>query len=223
MKRRDFLFTAAAASVAALVPPAFAAPTRFASSRISVVVQGSGPDVVLIPGLTASRDRWQGTVAAMPGYRYHLVQVAGFAGTPAGGNASGKVVAPVAAEIARYIDEANLRTPDLIGHSMGGTLAMMIAARHPAAVGRVMVVDMLPAPAGLLGSSAEAIRPLADALAGVLTSSPGGRQLLESLVGGFGASDDAARSDSDVVARAMHDSALTALTAELERKRKRLN
>src|SRR3546814_8079735 len=89
---------------------------------------------------------------------------------------------------------------------MGGTLAMMIAARHPAAVGRVMVVDMLPAPAGLLGSSAEAIRPLADALAGVLTSSPGGRQLLESLVGGFGASDDAARSDSDVVARAMHRS-----------------
>src|SRR3546814_4654879 len=71
MKRRDFLFTAAAASVAALVPPAFAAPTRFASSRISVVVQGSGPDVVLIPGLTASRDMWQGTVAAMPGYRYH--------------------------------------------------------------------------------------------------------------------------------------------------------
>src|SRR3546814_12890155 len=91
----------------------------------------------------------------MPGYVDHLVQVAGFAGTPAGGNASGKVVAPVAAEIARYIDEANLRTPALIGHSMGGTLAMMIAARHPAAVGRVMGVDMLPAPAGLLGSGAE--------------------------------------------------------------------
>src|SRR3546814_20460308 len=104
-----------------------------------------------------------------------------------------------------------------MGQSMGGTLAMMIAARHPAAVGRVMVVDMLPAPAGLLGSSAEAIRPLADALTGVLTSSPGGRQLLESLVGGFGASDDAARSDSDVVARAMHDLALIALTAALPR------
>src|SRR3546814_4222730 len=104
-----------------------------------------------------------------------------------------------------------------MGQSMGGTLAMMIAARHPAAVGGVMVVDMLPAPAGLLGSSAEAIRPLADALAGVLTSSPGGRQLLESLVGGFGASDDAARSDSDVVARAMHELALIDLTAELPR------
>lgn len=218
MKRRDFLFAAAAAvSAVALIPPALAAPTRFASNRISVVVKGSGPDVVMIPGLTASRDMWKGTVAAVPGYRYHLVQVAGFAGTPAGGNASGKVVGPVAAEIARYIDETNLRKPALIGHSMGGTLAMMIAARHPAKVGRVMVVDMLPAPAGLLGSSAEAIRPLADALAGVLTSSPGGRQLLESLVGGFGASDDAAPSDSDVVARTMHELALIDLSAELPR------
>jgi pimeloyl-ACP methyl ester carboxylesterase len=217
MKRRDFLFSAAAAGVVALAAPAWAAPARFSSNRISVVVQGSGPDVVMIPGLTASRDMWKGTVAAVPGFRYHLVQVAGFAGTPAGGNASGKVVAPVAAEIARYIDEADLRQPAVIGHSMGGTLAMMIAARHPSEVGRVMVVDMLPAPAGLVGSSAEAIRPLADALAGVLTSSPGGRQLLESLIGGFGASDEGAPSDSDVVARAMHELALIDLTAELPR------
>ena len=120
MKRRDFLFTAAAAGVVALVPPALAAPARFSSDRISVVVQGGGPDVVLIPGLTASRDMWKGTVAAVPGYRYHLVQVAGFAGTPAGGNASGKVVEPVAAEIARYIGETGLRKPALIGRQKSG-------------------------------------------------------------------------------------------------------
>src|SRR3546814_16561633 len=87
---------------------------------------------------------------------------------------------------------------------MGGTLAMMIAARHPAAVGRVMVVDMLPAPAGLLGSSAEALRPLADALARVLTSSPGGRQLLHTPVRGFRPSNDAPRSATHVVARPTH-------------------
>jgi hypothetical protein len=32
-------------------------------------------------------------VAALPGYRYHLVQVAGFAGQPAGGNKEGTVAA----------------------------------------------------------------------------------------------------------------------------------
>ena len=87
MRRREFLFTALATSFVALAPPALAAPARFSSDRISVVVQGSGPDVVLIPGLTASRDMWKGLVAAVPGYRYHLVQVAGFAGAPAGGKA----------------------------------------------------------------------------------------------------------------------------------------
>ena len=216
MKRREFLLSAGAAALAALAPAA--ARSGFASSRLSVVVRGSGPDVILIPGLTASRDMWEGMVAALPGYRYHLVQVAGFAGDPARGNASGDVVAPVAAEVARYIAETGLRAPALIGHSMGGTVAMMVAARHPARVGRLMVVDMLPAPAGLFGASAAGIRPLADSLRDALTGSPGGRRLLESLIGGFGGDPDpAAKSDSDVVARAMHELALTDLTPELSR------
>jgi pimeloyl-ACP methyl ester carboxylesterase len=160
---------------------------------------------------------WKGLVAAVPGYRYHLVQVAGFAGAPAGGNASGEVVGPVAEEIARYIEESGLRAPALIGHSMGGTLAMMIAIRHPADVGRLMVVDMLPQPAGLLGATAEGIRPLADALSNVLTSMPGGRRLLDSLIGGFGGGGGAAGSDSGVVARATHELALVDLRPELPR------
>lgn len=213
MRRRQFLMTAAAASLVALTPAALAAPARFASDRISVVVEGSGPDVILIPGLTASRDMWKGTVASVPGYRYHLVQVAGFAGEPARGNASGKVVEPVSAEIARYISESGLKAPALIGHSMGGTLAMMVAARNPTRVGRLMVVDMLPAPAGLFGSNAADIRPLADALASVFASSPA---LLGSLLGGFGGEEESGKkSDRDVVARATHELALTDLTAEL--------
>jgi N-formylmaleamate deformylase len=218
MKRREFLLSAAAAGVLGFVPGARAALPRFASNRLSVVVEGEGPDVVLIPGLTASRDVWKGLVAALPGYRYHLVQVAGFAGDPARGNASGAVVQPVAAEIARYIAESGLRAPAVIGHSMGGTIALMIAARKPALAGRVMVVDMLPSPAGLLGASAEAIRPLADSLRNIFTASPGGRRLLESVMGQFGGDEPGGpKSDSDVVARAAHELALMDLTPELPR------
>ncbi|HEX8528049.1 MAG TPA: hypothetical protein VF689_13890, partial [Allosphingosinicella sp.] len=65
--------------------PSVPAAKPFAPTRFSVVVQGTGPDVILIPGLTGSRDVWKGSVAAVPGYRYHLVQVAGFANTPARG------------------------------------------------------------------------------------------------------------------------------------------
>ena len=191
--------------------PAFA-PTRF-----SVGVKGSGPDVILIPGLASSRGIWDGTVAAMPGYRYHLIQVAGFAGEKVGGNARGEVVAPVAEEIARYISAKGLDKPALVGHSMGGTLAMMVAARHPDLVGKVMVVDMYPQPAGLLGSTATSVRGLAESLRGI-TATEEGRRLVASVVEMFAPPrKDDSRSDSDVVARATHELAVTDLTPELEK------
>ena len=121
-----------------------AAAAPFKSDRIAVEVTGKGPDVVLIPGLSSSPRVWDTTVAALPGYRYHIVHVAGFDGLAPGANAKGPVVAPVAEEIARYIGDAHLKKPALVGHSLGGTWAMMIAARHPELVSRVMVVDMMP-------------------------------------------------------------------------------
>jgi N-formylmaleamate deformylase len=210
------LGVAAPAGPAAGVAASGSAPTQaFAPKRFSVVVKGGGPDVILIPGLTASRDVWNGTVAAVPGYRYHLVQVAGFAGEPARGNASGQVVGPVAEEIARYIRAKGLKRPAIVGHSMGGTVALMVAARHPDLVGKAMVVDMLPQPAGFVGSSAAGVRGLADALRG-LTATPGGRRLVESAIGMFGGAQPAdRRSDPEVVARATHELALTDLTPEL--------
>ena len=201
---------------AAPPPSAATAPAAkpFAPTRFSVVVQGSGPDVLLIPGLTASRDVWKGSVAAVPGYRYHLLQVAGFAGTPARGNARGEIVAPLAEEVARYIHGRGLRRPAIVGHSMGGTVAMMVAARHPSLAGKVMVVDMLPQPAGILGGDAAGLRGLADSLRD-LSASPGGRRLVESAIRLFG--DPEGGADPDVTARATHELALTDLTAELPR------
>jgi pimeloyl-ACP methyl ester carboxylesterase len=130
--------------------PAMARPA-FTSERISVEVRGSGPDVVLIPGLSSSPQVWTGTVATVPGYRYHLVHVAGFASKAPGANATGPVVAPVAEEIARYIKVRKLKKPALVGHSLGGTLAMMVAARHPELASRVMVVDMMPFMGAMFG------------------------------------------------------------------------
>jgi pimeloyl-ACP methyl ester carboxylesterase len=200
-----------------LVAGSAQAGPAFAPTRFSVEVTGSGPDVILIPGLTASKEVWRATVAAVPGYRYHLIQVAGFAGAPARGNARGEVVAPLAEEIARYIQAAKLRKPAIVGHSMGGTLALMVAARHPASVGRVMAVDILPQPAGLLGGRAADLKGLAGLLRGI-GSTQEGRGLIDSAIRLFG--DDQAvntNSDPDVVARATQELAITDLTPELPR------
>ena len=215
MHRREFLTGIAAAVGFGLLPASACAASAFALTRFSVVVEGSGPDVILIPGLTASRAVWKGVVAGFPGYRYHLIQLSGFAGEPARGNASGRVAAATAGELARYIAANRLRRPALVGHSMGGTIALMVAARQPALAGRVMVIDMLPQPSALFGSSAEGVRGLADSLGG-LAAAPGGRELVASLIGMFGdGSAASARSDPDVVARATHELAVTDLRPEL--------
>jgi pimeloyl-ACP methyl ester carboxylesterase len=217
MNRRGFVLSALALALIGCTPAAVDAAPRFVPSRFSVQVRGSGPDVILIPGLTSGRELWNATVGALPGYRYHLVQVAGFAGEPVRGNAEGAVVAPLADEIARYIIDRRLERPAIVGHSMGGTLAMMVGVRYPDLAGRIMVVDMLPQPANLFGGTASGLSPLASRIRDMIAT-PGGRQLFGSLVTAFSPPDSGSRrSDPDVVGRAMHDLAAIDLAPQLAR------
>jgi pimeloyl-ACP methyl ester carboxylesterase len=222
MSRRAFLRSCAAALLIAL-PCAAAAAEAFSSERITVVTRGRGPDVILIPGLAASRGIWVPTAAAVPGFRYHLVQLSGFGGEPTRGNAGGRVVASVAGEIARYVRTlrrrgAMPRSPHIAGHSMGGTIAMMLASRYPDAAGPVMVVDMVPAPVSLFGTSASSAQPFARFLRAEVQGADRVRQALASVVGKFGAADWLATgSDARVVGRSLEELLVTDLTPELPR------
>lgn len=155
----------AALAAAALLLPALASaaePTRF-----TVDVRGKGPDVILIPGLASSRDVWSDTAKRLEAtHRVHLVQVNGFAGAPAGPNAEGAVVEPLEEEIAAYIADKKLKQPAVIGHSLGGFTGLMLAQRHPDAVGRLMIVDALPFFSVLISpvATVEAIKPQAATL-----------------------------------------------------------
>ncbi|WP_052127405.1 alpha/beta fold hydrolase [Enterobacter cancerogenus] len=115
------------------------------SQRISVETQGAGTDVILIPGLASSRDVWADLSAKLrKSHRIHLIELAGFANTPAIANPDGKIMAPAVDAIAAYIHAQHIESPVIIGHSLGGEMALMLAARHPDLVGRVLVVDALP-------------------------------------------------------------------------------
>ena len=115
------------------------------SQRISVNTQGSGTDIILIPGLASSREVWVDLASDLRmNHRIHLVELAGFANTPAISNPEGKVLAPAVDAIAEYIRTRHIKAPVIIGHSLGGEIALMLGARHPDLVGRLMIVDALP-------------------------------------------------------------------------------
>jgi pimeloyl-[acyl-carrier protein] methyl ester esterase len=140
----------------------------FASNRIVVTVQGpaqgAAGDVILIPGLASTSEVWRATAARLDDrYRVHLVSVRGFGDVPAGANANGEVVGPVASEIRRYIAERRLERPALIGHSMGGLIALRVAAEGRDRIGRVMVVDAAPFFPALISAGATVgdVEPLA--------------------------------------------------------------
>lgn len=225
--RRMFLASLLALAAGAMAP-AFGAD--FSSARISVKTVGEGSDVILIPGLGSSPRVWRELTAAVPGHRYHLVQLAGFAGTATGGNSAGAVAAPAAEEIARYIAASGLQKPAVIGHSMGGTIGMMLAGRHPGMVSRLMVVDMLPflgVMFGPPGTTADSIKPVADALLAQMRSADAAARqarttatlarMIDNAAMRPGAIDDSLASDPDVSARAYHELVVTDLTPELAR------
>jgi|SRR5215217_1492839 len=223
---RHLLSLLALAAATLLTPLASAQAAE--PARFTVEVTGKGPDVILIPGLSSSRDVWSDTARRLEKtHRVHLLQVRGFAGLPAGANADGPVVGPLADEIVAYIKVNKLGAPAVIGHSMGGFTALGIADRYPEAVGRIMIVDALPFFSVLVSPTAtvESITPQAaglrdmmiamtpDAFAAqqertmaTLVKSPQGRKdaLAWSLT-----------SDRGVMARAMYDVMTTDLRGRL--------
>ncbi|MFJ6025148.1 alpha/beta fold hydrolase [Brevundimonas sp. NPDC092305] len=153
---------------------------EFESGRFHVRLSGreGAPDLILIPGLSSSPHVFdQLTQQLGDRYRIHALHVQGFAGAPAEDNAEGPVAAPVAEDLARYISEKGLNKPAVIGHSMGGTIAMMLAARHPDSVGKLMVIDMVPFMGAMFAApgtnpTAESVTPVADQISAGMAGSP---------------------------------------------------
>lgn len=197
------------------------------SDRITVTVRGKGPDVVLIPGLASSSAVWDATVAHLEGrYRLHIVQVAGFAGSPPRANAKGPVTQPAVDAIDTYIKTNKLKAPMVIGHSLGGLMGMMLAVQHPEDTGRLMIVDSLPFFSVLMGAKdAAAAAPQAAAMRDSILNetqdafaeSEKGflRSLVKSPEGLKSATKWAAASDKSVVARALYEDMTTDLRPKL--------
>jgi pimeloyl-ACP methyl ester carboxylesterase len=211
--------------------PVHAAPVPVPSAaapRFTVEVRGQGPDVILIPGLASSSAVWDDTVKQLQSrYRLHVVQVAGFAGAPVGANAEGPVIQPTVDALDGYIKSARLKSPAVIGHSMGGLMGLMLARQHPEDVGRLMVVDSLPFYAVVFSPQAtvEAVKPQAAAMRDMAQKSTPEQwaagetrtmaRLVKSPVGLKAATEAAIASDPSVTGRALYDDLTTDLRGEI--------
>lgn len=142
------------ASAASFIISSISADAR--QPTIALERAGSGRPLALVHGLGASRTIWRHVLPALA--RRHAtiaLDVPGFGGSPPVGE--GFALDEVADAIAAALPA---RRFDLVGHSMGGALALTLAARHPRRVRALVLV----APAGL-----RAYPPLAGELAGAVT------------------------------------------------------
>lgn len=178
--------------------------------------------MILIPGLFSSGDVWDGAAKHLAGrFDLHILTLAGFAGVP-----------PLSDErffdaerdaIVRYIKDAHLDRPILVGHSLGGALALAIAATVPDLVLSVIAVDAVPFLPALNNptTTADANRATADAIRRAYATStsaqiaaqsgPAFRGLMRDTAHLAEAIGWSARSDPATVGRAVADMMVTDL------------
>jgi pimeloyl-ACP methyl ester carboxylesterase len=103
-------------------------------------VEGSGPPVLLIHGVGARLDNWDG-VAAVLSRNFRVVRY-----DLRGHGKSSKAPGPYSLEMfaddaAGLLDRLGIARAHLAGHSLGGMIAITLAVRHPQLVERLAVLS----------------------------------------------------------------------------------
>lgn len=114
-------------------------------SSLSVEIKGNGPALIFIPGLNSGKETFRATCDHFQKrYQCHLLQLPGFAGHPAKPGLQQDFLIAMREEILAYINTHKLHKVTLVGHSLGGTLSLMLALQAPELVDKLVIVDALP-------------------------------------------------------------------------------
>jgi len=150
---------------------------------LAIEETGHGEPLVLLHGIATDRHIWDMVTPLLAAERRVIsVDLPGFGGSAPTGEEFD--LERVATRIARGLSAQGIRGPfDLVGHSLGGGVALTLAARRPRAVQRLVLVapaglkPMSPRVAGILASAADAVIA-ARRGAAPLTDLAWGRRLL---------------------------------------------
>jgi pimeloyl-ACP methyl ester carboxylesterase len=118
------------------------------SYPFDVIISGQGKQsIIFIPGFACSGEVWNETKSSYEeDFKCYTLTMAGFAGIKPQPDAT---FTNWENSIADYIKENKIEKPILVGHSMGGGLALAIASDFPELIKKIVVVDALPCLAAL--------------------------------------------------------------------------
>jgi len=107
-----------------------------------VNVVGRGEPVLLFPGFACPGEVWKETVEELSKhYECHVFTFAGFGGVPP---IEKPWLPKIREQVVDYVHRRKLDHAVIIGHSLGGTLGLWLAATEPDLFKKVIVVDGLP-------------------------------------------------------------------------------
>lgn len=216
----------AAPSAVAQIATVQTAPAAHPTFVVKVV--GKGRPVLLIPGLTCPGAVWDETVARYQSqYQCHVVSLAGFGGVAPQQPVSAHQLQDVRDQLLAYVRAQKLKQPLVIGHSLGGFLALWMASTDPTALGPLEIVDALPFLPGAFNPTAtvETTRPQAEAMRQQMrqgrSSLAMSRQMATVMVTDTTRQTQVARwgvaSDAATVTQAMYDMYTTDLRPDISR------
>jgi len=109
-----------------------------------VEVKGTGKPIVFIPGLSSPGSVWDETVKVLEKEHVcHVLTLSGFVGEAP--IKFGEAFLPkIQAKIIEYIQEELTEQPIIIGHSLGGFMALSIASAEPDLLEKIVIVDAYP-------------------------------------------------------------------------------
>lgn len=168
--------TAAQTAVQAAVQTTSPAATTVVMEHVSVRAYGRGSPVILIPGLSSPAAVWDGVVPTLAAkHRVFVVQVNGFGGDAPRANLVPGILDGIVADLHALVIREKLRGAAVVGHSMGGLAALMLAKAHPGDTGRLMIVDALPYVGEIFvpGATVAMLEPQARAMRGQMAQGYG--------------------------------------------------
>ncbi|MGD0591175.1 MAG: alpha/beta hydrolase [Bacteroidota bacterium] len=117
-----------------------------------IKISGKGiHSIIFIPGFACSGKVWDETkIFYETKYTCYILTMAGFAEVPP---QSQPTFQNWEKAIAAYIQQNKIDKPIIVGHSLGGGLAMALAADYPDLISKIIVVDALPCLSALMNPS----------------------------------------------------------------------